>query len=229
MLNPQKKITKKEIKEDKLVTGYFTARQWAEENSRLLVYIVLGIVACIGLGYVWMQNRADDADKAMTQLAKIEPYYDQNKYELAINGVPQEGAQGLKFIVDNFGGTRAGEMARLYLANSYFALNEYEQALEQYKNISIDDKIITASAYAGVASCYEAQGDHEKAATYFEKAAKKNLTMIQAPENLQRSAWNYAVAGNKEKAIELLNMLKKEFPNSAYSRNADKYIAEYQS
>jgi tetratricopeptide (TPR) repeat protein len=229
MLNPQKKISKKEIKEDKLVTSYFRARQWTEEHTRLLLYAVLGVIGCVAIGFIWMKNKADDAEKAMTQLAKIEPYYDQNKYDLAINGVPQEGAQGLKVIVDEFGGTRAGEMARLYLANSYYALGDYEQALENYKNISFDDKIIAASAYAGAASCYEAQGNYEKAATYFENAAKKNMTVLQAPENLQRSAWDYAAAGRKDKAIELLRMLKKEFPGSSYSRTADMYIAEYQS
>ena len=53
--------------------------------------------------------------------------------------------------------------------------------------------------------------------------------MMQAPENLQRSALNYATAGKREKAIELLQMLKKEFPNSSYSRDVDRYIAEYSS
>jgi tetratricopeptide (TPR) repeat protein len=229
MLNPQKKISKKEIKEDKLVASYFRARQWAEENTRLLTYVAVGIAACIIVGFIWVKNRAEDSEKAATQLAKIETYYDENKYELAINGVPQEGAQGLQVIVDEFSGTHSGEIARLYLANSYYALGDYDKALENYKNISFDDKVIMASAYAGVASCYEAKGDYEEAGAYFEKAAKRNMAMIQAPENLQRSAWNYAAAGKKEKAIELLQMLKKEFPTSPYSHKADMYIAEYQS
>lgn len=229
MLNPQKKIPKKEIKEDKLVSSYFRARQWAEENTRLLTYVALGIAACIAVGFIWMKNRAEDADKATTQLAKIQPYYDENKYELAINGVPQEGAQGLQVIVDEYGGTRPGEIARLYLANSYYALGDYDKALENYKKISVDDRLVAASAYAGAASCFEAKNDYEEAGAYFEKAAKKDMTMIQAPGNLQRAAWDYAKAGKKEKAVELLQMLKKEFPNSPDSRNADLYIAEYQS
>jgi len=33
-------------------------------------------------------------------LAKVVPYFDQGKYDLAINGVPQEGTQGLQALVD---------------------------------------------------------------------------------------------------------------------------------
>ena len=50
---------------------------------------------------------------------------------------------------------------------------------------------------------------------------------MQAPENLQRAAANYAAVGKKEKAIELLQMLKKEFPSSSYARDVDRYIAQY--
>jgi TolA-binding protein len=89
--------------------------------------------------------------------------------------------------------------------------------------------MITASAYAGMAACYEVKGDFSQAASYFEKAASKNMTLVQAPENLQRSAVNYAAAGKKEKAVEILQTLKKEFPSSPYSRDVDRFIAEYTS
>ena len=34
MLKPKKKITKREIKEDKLVTTYFELRQWIDQNRK---------------------------------------------------------------------------------------------------------------------------------------------------------------------------------------------------
>jgi hypothetical protein len=38
---------------------------------------------------------------------------------------------------------------------------------------------------------------------------------------------NYAAVGKKEKAIELLQTLKKEFPTSTTAREVDRFIAEY--
>jgi len=160
-------------------------------------------------------------------LAKVTPYYDEGKYDQAINGVPQEGTQGLQAIVDEHGSTKVGQLAKLYLADSYYALKNYDKALECYDDISVSDKLVSASAIAGVAACYEAKGDFSKAASYFEKAASKNMTPMQAPENLQRSAVNYAAIGKKEKAVELLQTLKKEFPTSTYAREVDRFIAEY--
>jgi TolA-binding protein len=229
MLKPQKKVSRREIKEDKLVTKYFETRQWVEENTKLLSYIAMGIVAVLVVGFLWSKNQAESNDKATTLLAKVIPLYDGNKFDLAINGVPQEGIQGLQAIVDEYGSTKTGEIAKLYLANSYFAIKNYDKALEYYDDISVSDKMIKSSAIAGMAACYEVKGDFNKAASYFEKAASKNMTLTQAPENLQRAAINYAASGKKDKAVEILQALKKEFPTSPYAREVDRFISEYNS
>ena len=229
MLKPQKKVSRREIKEDKLVTAYFETRGWIEQNTKILSYVAIGLVGVAVIGFLWTKNRADSNDKATTMLAKVIPYYDEGKYDPAINGVPQEGTQGLQAIVDEHGSTKTGQLAKLYLANSYYALKNYDKALEYYNDISVSDKLVSASALAGAAACYEAKGDLSKAASYFEKAASKNMTPMQAPENLQRSAVDYAAVGKKEKAVELLQTLKKEFPTSTYAREVDRFIAEYSS
>jgi tetratricopeptide (TPR) repeat protein len=229
MLKPQKKISRREIKEDKLITAYFEARGWMERNTKILSYIAVALVGVVVIGFLWNKNRSESNDKATAMLAKVTPYYDQGRYDLALNGVPQEGTQGLQAIVDESGSTKAGQLAKLYLANSYYAIKNYDKALEYYDDINVSDKLVSASAIAGAAACYEAKGDLGKAASYFEKAASKNMTLMQAPENLQRSAVNYAAVGKKEKAIELLQTLKKEFPTSTYARDVDRFIAEYSS
>jgi tetratricopeptide (TPR) repeat protein len=227
MLKPQKKISRKEIKEDKLVSSYFNMRRWIEENQRLVWYIVLAPVAIAAIWFWWNSKTTEWNEKATAMVAKVTPYYDQGRYDMAINGVPQEGVQGLQAVVDEHGSTQSGQIAKLYLANSYYAIKNYDKALEYYKDISVSDKLISAAALAGAAACYEAKNDYASAASYFEKAASKNMTLMQAPENLQRSAVNYAAAGKKEKAIELLQTLKKEFPASSTAREVDRFIAEY--
>jgi TolA-binding protein len=229
MLKPQKNISRREIKEDKLITTYFESRKWIEENKKTLGYVAFGIAALIVIAFIWTKGRADANDAATTMLAKIVPYYDDGRYELAVNGAPQEGVHGLQDIVNEYGGTHAGQFAKLYLAKSYFGMKNYDRALEYYNDVSVSDKMITASALAGAAACYEVKNDFGNAASYYEKAASKNMTLMQAPENLHRSAVNYAAAGKKEKAVEILRTLKKEFPSSSYARDVDLYIAEYSS
>jgi len=95
--------------------------------------------------------------------------------------------------------------------------------LNTYNDVSVSDKMVSATALAGVAACYEAKEDFSEAASYFEKAASKNMTSMQAPENLQRSAVQLCCCREKEeKAVELLQTLKKEFPASIYAREVDR-------
>ena len=86
--------------------------------------------------------------------------------------------------------------------------------------------MITASSLSGAAGCYEAKGDFAKAASTFEKAAFKSSKDVNAPENMVHAAKNYILAGNKDKAVELLKKVKKEFPTSAVARDIDRWIAE---
>lgn len=229
MLKPQKKISRREIKEDKLVTTYFNARKWAEENQRLVWYIILTPVAIAAIWFWWHSKVQEWNTDATAKLARVVPYYEQGKYDMAINGVPQEGVQGLQAIVDEHGSTQAGQLSKLYLANSYYALKNYDKALEYYDDISVSDKLVASSALSGAGSCYEMKGDYGNAASYFEKAASKNMLIIQAPDNLYRAAVNYAAVGKKDKAVELLRTLKKEFPTSTPARDCDRFIAEFSS
>ncbi|HLF19539.1 MAG TPA: tetratricopeptide repeat protein [Bacteroidota bacterium] len=230
MLKPKKKITKKEIKEDQLVTTYFEARSWVEEHRRLAGYLV-GIPILIVVGsFLWNLNLKESNETATAKLSKVIAFYDQGRYEEAMNGAPQEGLiQGLVAIVNEHGKTKSGQIAKLYLANCYFAKGDYNKALELYLGADFDDKMLAASALGGAAACHEAMSQFEDAASYFEKAASKNMTGLQAPENLHHAAANYTLTGKKERAVELLKKLKKEFPESTYARDIDRYLAQYGS
>jgi TolA-binding protein len=227
MLKPKKGITKKEIKEDKLVTSYFKTRGWIEQNRRLVSYIISVPIILVAILWFVENNRRQSNERATTDLAKVYHLYDQGQYQLAVDGIPQENIRGLQSIVDDYGSTQAGEMAKLYLANSYFSMTNYDKALKYFQSVDISDKLLSSSALAGEASCYEAKGNHEEAANLYEQAASKYMTALQAPDDLFKAANNYSIAGKKDKAAEMLHRLKKEFPTSTYARDLDRYLAEF--
>jgi tetratricopeptide (TPR) repeat protein len=226
MLKPKKKISKKEIKEDKLVTTYYNATTWYRNNKKLVSGILTGVVILAIVIFAYVNNVKANNEKATTELGKILPYFDQQKFDVAINGNLQENVRGLQAIVNDYGSTRAGELAKFYLAGSYFALGDYDKALQYYLAVSVSDELVTASAEAGAAACYATKGDHQAAATYYERAALKSSKDLNTPENLFHAAENYAAAGKKEKALDLYRKLKKDFPTSTYAREVDRWIAE---
>jgi tetratricopeptide (TPR) repeat protein len=226
MLKPKKKITKKEIKEDKLVTTYFEATTWYETNKKIVNGVLVGVVILAIVVVAYMNNVNSNNQKANTEFGKVMSYYDQGKFDVAIGGNPQENIRGLQSIVDDYGSTKAGELAKFYLANAYFAQNDCDKALKYFLDVSVKDDMITASAIAGAGACYEAKNDYEKAASAYDKAAFKSTKDVNAAENMFHAARNYLAAGKKEKAAELFKKVKKEFPTSVVAREIDRWIAQ---
>lgn len=226
MLRPKKKISKREMKEDALVTSYVKATGWYEANKKYVSYGALALVLIVIGMLVYVNNRTASNEKAMTELGKVTMYVDNAQYVLAIDGVPERNIAGLKSIVENHGGTDAGDLARFYLANCYYQLRRFDEALEQYEDFSPGDQLLTVSRLAGIAACREAKGEYAEAAAAFEKAAVTYSSDVNAAENLANAARCFVQAGNKERALDLYTKIKKEFPKSTVARDVDRYIAQ---
>ena len=109
MLKPKKKISKKEIKEDRLVTSYYEATSWYQNNKKLVNGVLTGLVVVAIVVFAYINNVSSNNQKATAELGKVLSYYDQGRYDVAINVNLQENVRGLQAIVDDYGSTKAGE------------------------------------------------------------------------------------------------------------------------
>lgn len=226
MLGQKKKFSRKEIKEDKLVGFYYNAMAFIEEQKRNLL-IAGGVIAIVIFAwFLYSEGKSSDNEKANVELAKILPLYEQGAYLEAIEGRAGTPVIGLKKLVDEYGSTNNGETAKIYLANSYFFLGKIEEALKFYEDYSGDSEVFQASAFAGIASCYEAKNNPEEAANYFQKAASVSKENVLNPQYLLFAGTNLIESGKKEEAKEILKNLKKDYPGSTYLREVDKYLAQ---
>jgi TolA-binding protein len=228
MLAPKKKISKKEIKQDRLVETYFKAKTFFEENQKTIL-IAAGSFLLLVFLVIYFVNRSKERDiESTTLLGNVIGLYDQGQYQQAIDGVPAKKIKGLKEIVDEYGSTESGEAAKVFLANAYYNLGKYDEALKLYEDYGGDNKLFQATAYAGAAACYEIKGEKEKAAELYLKAAKVNKSEVYTPEYLLYSSRLYAELGKKDVAKKLLDQIKKEYSTSAQARDYERYIAEFE-
>jgi len=232
MLKPKKSISKKEIKQDALITSYAKVTSFYEANKKYINYAVTAIVVLIIATVIYSNNRKANDEKAATELGKVFSIYDAGssdarQYKVAIDGQPERGIMGLKAIVDNYGSTVSGEFARFYLANAYLNLGNYDEALKQFKSFNGNNDIMNASAKAGMAFCFESKGEFKDAAANYEKAAGTISDQVEAPDYLNSAALCYGRAGDKERAVTILKRIKKDFPKSSFARDADRYIAQF--
>lgn len=224
MLTKKKKLTRKEIKEDKLVTTYYKIYNFVLENKNRVGLYAGVLAAVIVIIYFYMNSKAESNKQAGIQLARVMELYDAGSYLEAIEGRQGTNITGLKKIVAEYGSTENGETAKIYLANAYQLLGNIEEAFKYYEDYSGSNDIFKATALAGEAGYYAYKKDFEKAAQLYLNAAHVSRENVLNSDYILKAALNYIEAGEKEEAKDLLELIKKEYQTSTAFRDVDKYL-----
>lgn len=214
MLKPRKKITKKQLKEDSLVTFYFKAQEWLDEHGKTLMIAAAAVVLAIAgfTYYLYAQTQAEKS--ASVDLARATRTLEAQDYQNAISQ--------LSGIVDNYGRTTSGKIARLHLAQAFFQTKEYANAKNSYKKFISSfsgDKYFLAAAQAGVASCLETEKKHSEAAEAYLQAVDSYSSVLD-PAMLLNAGRCFHEAGQKEKARKAFNRIIEEHPKAAEKDDA---------
>lgn len=225
MLAQKKKITKKQLKEDSLVTFYYQAVKFYEDNMKPILIVAGSVVVLAVLIYLYIVKTNSDNNKASIELARTVTLFETGNYQEAINGKKGTNIMGFKQIVDTYGSTEYGEIAKVYLANSYFYLGKLEEAYKTYDDYSGSDDMYKAAALAGVAGYYESKNELEKAADKFKEAAYISNENASNPQYLYEAAIIYIKLNQKAEAKELLDKIKEEYKTSDVMREIEKYAA----
>lgn len=226
MLTKKKKLSKKEIKEDKLVSFYYKAYGYLSENrSRVLTYAGVA-AAVIILAIFYINHRSQQNTEAGIQLAQVIEVYDGGAYLQAIEGQAGTKVLGLKKIVEQYGSTENGETAKIYLANAYEFLGRPDDAFKYYDDYSGSINIYKAAALAGQAGYNAYKNNFEKAAELYEKAANVSKENVLNPDYLLNAGENYLKAGNQKIAKQLLTKIRKDYTTSSASREVEKYLQQ---
>lgn len=225
MLTKKKKLSRKEMKEDKLVSTYYKVYGYFRENSsRLLTYGGVLVVVALAVIY-YINHKKEENQKASYALSKVIDSYDKGAYLEAIEGKAGTENIGLKKIVQQYDGTENGETAKIYLANSYNRLGKYDEAFKYYKSYSGDIPMLQAASLAGQAGYYADKNNFEKAGSLFRDAAHVSKYNVDNPDYLLKAAINYIQAGKDAVAKELLKTIKNDYKTSQASREAERYMA----
>ncbi len=211
--------------EEKLMTVYYKAVDYFENNKKH-VYTALTILIIAIAGIILFVNKKKANNEiAAVELAKIRSVYDANNFQQAVNGDSSGMSKGLQFIVDEYGSTENGEMAKLMLANSYMNLRDFDKAEKYFKDYSGSNKLLKVAAIAGQASVLEAKGNYTDAAKEFEKAANMDNENPFVDQYLFYAGKNYFRANDFAAAKKMFDELKLEYPKSKYNSESEKYRA----
>jgi len=225
MLQKKKKLSKKEIKEDKLINFYKSTVNFFEKyKNKIFTYggVLVIVVAAV---YFYLNQKSESNEKAGLELSRIMTLYTQGSYLEAIEGKQGTNIIGLKRLVEEYSGTENGETAKIYLANSYAFLSNYDEAFKYYEDYSGSIDYFEAASLAGQAGYYATKGDYEKAANLYLNASKQSKINSQNPEYMLNAGIYFLKIGEKEESKILFNRIKEEYATSLAYREVDKYLS----
>ncbi len=216
MLKPQKKLTKKELKEDKFVETAMNARAYIEGNIKQ-VSIVTGIVfGAFLLIMVYNYVHSATVAKSATLFGEAQLEYQNMNYTKA--------AALLNRLSEEYAGTDAADQGLFLMGNLYFQQGKIDLAAEKFKRF-IDSyggsEILMSSGYAGYAACLEAQNKSKEAAEYYVKAQKADPEFVEASNYLYLAALNYIAINEYQSAEALLRRIVEDYPEGQRMQDAE--------
>lgn len=207
---------------------YGKTETFIEENKNGIISVVVGIVVVIG-GYFAYSNfvAAPNEKEAKEMMFMAEQYFQQDSLNKAIYG---DGVNmGFLEIEDNYGSTKAGNLANYYLGIAYLRSGQYESAISSLQDFSSNDVMLSAIALGAQGDAYMELGDKSKAASFYSKAAKANANEFTSPIYLMKAGMAYEAIGEYKDALSAYQTIKKEYSTTQEGADVQKYIARVET
>ncbi len=200
------------------------SRTFYEKNKNAILYGGGGLIAIIIIAllvhqfYITPRNNRANESIFYAQQAFMD-----GNYEKALNG---DGINmGFLSVIDEFGCTKAGNIACLYAAKCYAATEKYQEAIDMLDKFDgCGDAMISPAAIALEGNCYAELGENEKAAELLLKAAKEADNNSISPTCLLQAGQLYMALGQNDKALDCFNQIKSKYQQSNIYYEIDKYI-----
>ena len=193
-------------------------------STKILVGIVAIIVIAGGIFAYRNLYLAPKQLEASAAMVKGEQYFAKDSFQLALNGNGADYA-GFEAIIDQYGSTKAGNLAKAYAGICYFNLGEYEKALDLLKSFSASDQMISPAIVGRIGDCYVNMGNTQEGISYFEKAAQAADNNVLSPIYLKKAGVAYESLQQYDKAVNAYKTIKEKYYGSMEASDIDKYIA----
>lgn len=213
--------------------GASKAEEWVVKNQKYIFIIVaVAIIGVLGfLGYnKYIQEPKES--KAMNDMFQAQQYFDRavnesakdSLYSLALEG--GEGKFGMLDIINEYGSTNAGNLANYYAGMSYLNLKDYQNAIKYLSDFSSSDEVLNPMSKGGIGDAFAQLNQLDDALDYYEKAAKASSNSYTASMYLYKAGTTALELGKNQKALDIFNRIKSEFPDAVGPANIDAFIGK---
>jgi tetratricopeptide (TPR) repeat protein len=214
-----RRLTKRQIKQDPLVTWTARIEDYASENMTRILIGVGAVALVIALVFVVRSARRNAELEASGLLA-------QAQFELW-SGSPARAGELAQQVIDSASGTRSGKIAHLVRGDALLATGDSEGALAAYREFLAREKrdpVLRLSARRGMAVALENIGQYAEAAAAYEELARDDL--LPATQDLLAASRCLVQAGDDTRARELYQEIIDNHPDEPAAADAKMRLIE---
>lgn len=208
---------------DAIKQSFSTTEDFIKTN-RTLVFSIGGLIALAIAGVfiykMYMDNQNKEAQLEMYQAVY---YFEADSLDRALQG--DGNNYGLLEIVDRYGRTDAGNLAKFYIGVSYLKLGQYEDAIDYLQDFSSSDLLVQSRAHALTGDAYMELSNFSEAARFYEKAADHRSNKFFSPQYLMKAAIAYERLNDFNKAIQVYDRIIEDFHDAEEVQEARKHKA----
>lgn len=208
---------------DAIKQSFSTTEDFIKTN-RTLVFSIGGLIALAIAGVfiykMYMDNQNKEAQLEMYQAVY---YFEADSLDRALQG--DGNNYGLLEIVDRYGRTDAGNLAKFYIGVSYLKLGQYENAIDYLQDFSSSDLLVQARAHALTGDANMELNNFSEAARFYEKAADHRSNKFFSPQYLMKAAIAYERLNDFNKAIQVYDRIIEDFHDADEVQEARKHKA----
>ncbi|MDO7873150.1 tetratricopeptide repeat protein [Hymenobacter sp. ASUV-10] len=197
---------------DALAERLAQSEDFVRNNRNVLLGILAVVVLAVvgGFGYYTWRNNQDT--QAQAQMFKAVNYWESDSLKQAMKGDGK--APGLATVANEYGGTKAGNLANFYAGVAALKQGQFKEALDNLEDFSSDDYLVQSRAYSLMGDAQMELNNPKEAADLYAKAADHNANEQFSPGYLLKEAGAREIAKDNEGALKAYNRIITEYPTA---------------
>lgn len=200
------------------------SEEFIEKNQKTIIIVIVAILvvvlAIFGLRKWYFQPREN---RAAEEMFAAEQWFAQGDFDKALNG--DDTFRGFLGVIDSYGSTKAGNLAKYYAGISNLRLGNYNEAIKWLGKYNGKDTFTRPLAEMAKGDAEMELGNTEKAVQLYLKASKMENNYITTPTALFKAGLGYLMLEDNAKALDCFQQVKKNYPEATEWQEIDKYIA----
>jgi len=205
---------------DRLTHG---SEDFVKKNRNMLIGLFVVIAAAIVGAFFYYNYRNTQNTEAQAAMFQAVYYFEADSLNAALKGDGQY--KGLIAIADQYGSTKAGNLAKFYAGVALLKQGKYQDALNYLEDYKSDDLILQGRAYALQGDANLELGKKAEAAELYVKAADYKGNEFFSPQYLLKAGMAYELNNDYKSAVGVYDRIINNYVNAPEVNDAKKYKA----